>query len=75
MCVALQVVHDANGATTVSDLTLIDVNTPQVRLCMGEILHLFCSGVCAMRPHVSLCLLCDTVCFSTTYSTKAPSPR
>lgn len=30
----MQVVHDANGATTVSDLTLIDVNTPQVRLCM-----------------------------------------
>jgi hypothetical protein len=27
----LQVVHDTNGATNVSDLTLIDVNTPQVR--------------------------------------------
>lgn len=26
-----QVVHDANGGTSVSDLTLIDVNTPQVR--------------------------------------------
>jgi hypothetical protein len=26
----LQVVHDTNGATSVSDLTLIDVNTPQV---------------------------------------------
>jgi hypothetical protein len=30
MCTSLQVVHDANGSTTVSDLTLIDVNTPQV---------------------------------------------
>jgi hypothetical protein len=26
----VQVVHDTNGATNVSDLTLIDVNTPQV---------------------------------------------
>jgi hypothetical protein len=26
----VQVVHDSNGGTTVSDLTLIDVNTPQV---------------------------------------------
>lgn len=32
VCAVLQVVHDSNGGTTVSDLTLIDVNTPQVRL-------------------------------------------
>lgn len=31
LCYA-QVVHDSNGGTTVSDLTLIDVNTPQVRI-------------------------------------------
>jgi hypothetical protein len=28
LCV--QVIHDANGGTSVSDLTLVDVNTPEV---------------------------------------------
>jgi hypothetical protein len=30
-----QVIHDSNGGTTVSDLTLIDVNTPQVNMRKG----------------------------------------
>jgi hypothetical protein len=46
----LQVVHDTNGATNVSDLTLIDVNTPQVRQLLYVQLHI-CSATCAAeRP-------------------------
>lgn len=48
--VLLQVVHDANG-TTVSELTYVDVNTPQVghAMCCGAVLATI-SGPSARAP-------------------------